>query len=482
MLFLVSIDHDISLAYYTVVFAPPPRKSIKFVFFLLLVSLFFCPTHSFAADGAAASGSSSAAASPNSSSGTAASTTSSAGNSSITTTGNGFADAQNIQAQHVGGGAHSPQNAPKGSFQTYVEKASGKGLDLFGKKLFETGSSTFTPLTAVQVNLDYTIGPGDVLQIRGWGMIEVQLNATVDRSGEIYIPKVGTVPVAGVRYRDLNGYLKKVISKQFRNFELASTIIQTRSVQIYVVGHAARPGTYTMNAMSTLLNALFASGGPSATGSMRTIQLKRGTAPPVLFDLYDMLLYGDKSMDRSLQDGDVIYIPEVGPLVALLGHVKEPAIFELRKPTSLAELVGWAGGIESAAELKRVIVTKNVENRYTRVAEFQGDKAAIQKELSGLLLKPADIIRLFVPGAIPLEAQSESSFVTLSGAVTSPGVFEITKGETIRELVARIGVSEDNSYVFGTRLTRESIRQEQQKALDQAADRYEKEIKEPLHK
>ena len=153
----------------------------------------------------------------------------------------------------------------KSSFQSYVAKSTGDSLEVFGRELFRNVPSTFAPLGAVQVNADYAVGSGDALQIRGWGMVDINLNVTVSRSGEIYVPRVGSVHVAGVKYRDLQGYLKTAVGRIFTNFELSVSIVKTRSVQIYVVGHAQRPGTYTLSAMSTLLNALFASGGPSIT-------------------------------------------------------------------------------------------------------------------------------------------------------------------------------------------------------------------------
>ncbi len=140
-------------------------------------------------------------------------------------------------------------------------------------------------------------------------MVSIDVNVTVDKSGAIFIPRVGSVKVAGMKYGDLQGYLKKSVSKIFNNFELSASISQTRAIQIYVVGHAVRPGTYTLNPMSTLLNALFTSGGPDASGSMRNIQVKRGAQTVTSFDLYDILVGGDKSRDISLRDGDVIFTP-----------------------------------------------------------------------------------------------------------------------------------------------------------------------------
>ncbi|WP_076792505.1 SLBB domain-containing protein [Chlorobium sp. KB01] len=361
-------------------------------------------------------------------------------------------------------------------FQTFVEGSTGIRLDVFGRDLFRNVPTTFAPLKAAQVNADYVVGPGDALQIRGWGMVDIDVNVTVNRNGEIYLPRVGTVNVSGVKYYELQGYLKKAVGRIFKNFELTVSIAQTRSVQIYVVGHAVRPGSYTLSAMSSVLNALFASGGPSSTGSMRNIKVKRSGAPLVTFDLYDILLHGDKSSDVALRDGDVVYIPSVGPLVALLGDVKKPAIFELKERTSFADVVSWAGGFEAVAGLQKVIVERSIDHQYQTVAELQADWGSIQKSLSQFDVHPTDIIRVIAPGSVPIKVKIEKSFVRVDGEVTQSGVFQVDKGETLRALITRLGGTTEKGYVFGTKLIRDSLKREQQLKIDESVDRYEKDI------
>ena len=368
-----------------------------------------------------------------------------------------------------------PQQSRKTTFQTYVEVATGRQLEIFGRELFHNVPSTFAPLQGVQVNPDYVVGPGDSIQIRGWGMVDIEANVAVSRNGEIYIPKVGSIKVSGVRYRDLQAYLKKAIGRMFTNFDLSVSISQTRSVQVYVVGNAQRPGSYTLSAMSTLLNALFVSGGPSETGSMRNIKVRRG-GQVISFDLYDMLVYGEKSSDIDLHDGDVIYISEVGPQVALVGNVKKPGIFELRKESSLAEVIAWAGGFESTAAFKNIIVEKSVDNRFQTVAELQSDQVSVKEKLATLPVHPTDIIRVIVPGAVPLEIKVEREFVRVDGEVVNSGLYELQKGETLRSLIARAGGVTDKAFVFGTRLDRESAKRFQQEQMNIAIDRYEKDI------
>lgn len=363
-----------------------------------------------------------------------------------------------------------------GPFQAYAAGVTGRTLDIFGKDLFSDVSSTFAPFDSAQVNQDYVIGTGDELQVRGWGMVDIDVSAIVDRSGAIFIPRVGSVKVSGVQYKDLQGYLKKAVGKIYSNFELTASIAQTRAVQIYVVGHAMHPGTYTLSAMSTMLNALFTSGGPDATGSMRNIQLKRGAQTVSTFDMYDMLSKGDKSSDMTLRDGDVIYIPEVGPLVALTGNVKRPAIYELKGPANLSDVLTWAGGFDSAAETKQVIVEKNVDNQYKTVVELVADRGVTSAQLAGIPVKPTDVLRVFAPGAVPVQAQIQNEYVRVSGEAKQSGIFLLKKGETLRELMARVGGANENGYLYATQLNRESVRRSQQEKLNEVADRFERDM------
>lgn len=187
------------------------------------------------------------------------------------------------------------------------------------------------PLEDAPLSADYVIGPGDEVLIRAWGQVDIDYRAKVDRAGNINVPKVGVLHVAGTEYRQLNAYLRTAISRVFRNFELNVSLGELRSIQVFVVGHARYPGTYLVSSMSTVLSALFATGGPSNKGSLRRIYLRRNNQVVAEFDLYDFLLRGDKSRDMRLLPGDVIQIPPVGGLAAVVGSINTQAIFELKK-------------------------------------------------------------------------------------------------------------------------------------------------------
>jgi protein involved in polysaccharide export with SLBB domain len=217
-------------------------------------------------------------------------------------------------------GAPSGKALELTDFQQLVVQSLGYSLPIYGASLFTNPPSTFAPVDRIPVTVNYVVGPGDELLIRAWGQIDFDIHARVDRSGSIFIPKVGKLNVAGLKFEQLHGFLTSQISRIYQNFDLNVTMGDLRSIDIFVVGQAQQPGRYTVSSLSTLANAIFASGGPSPSGSMRRIQLKRGSKVVTEFDLYDLLILGDKSHDVPLQPEDVLYFPPVGPQVAVGGQ------------------------------------------------------------------------------------------------------------------------------------------------------------------
>jgi polysaccharide export outer membrane protein len=270
----------------------------------------------------------------------------------------------------------------KSEFQAFVAKSTGVTLPLYGFDLFSKEASTYAPVDNIPVTPDYTIGPGDELLLHIWGQIESIQSVVVDRNGMISIPKVGQVSVVGVRYQNLQAHIKAAISKIFRNFEVDVSLGKLRSIQVFVVGQALLPGNYTVSSLSTLVNALFASGGPSAKGSMRHIQLKRSGKVVTEFDMYDLLLKGDKSKDVQLLSGDVIYIPGVGPTVAVSGSVNTPAIYELKGNESLSDLLILSGGLTNVAAGQKVTVERIRDRGLRLVKEFQLDALGLAQSIS----------------------------------------------------------------------------------------------------
>ena len=326
-------------------------------------------------------------------------------------------------------GANSAQQMllppePLTEFQKFIASTTSQVLPIFGANLFRRVPSTFAPLNMTPVPSDYVIGPGDELRIRVWGQVNFQANLQVDRAGDVYLPQVGPVHVAGMPFSDLDVHLRKAIGRVYRNFDLTADIGQIRAIQVYVAGQARRPGVYTVSSLSTLVDAVFASGGPSIQGSMRHIELRRGSEVVTDFDLYGLLVHGDKSKDVKLLPGDVIFIPAVGAEVAITGSVRTPAIYELREGESLDGLIADAGGVSAVAAEARVSIERISDHHDRFAMEVAYDAAGLKTPLAD-----GDLVHVY--SIVPRYQKT----VTLRGNIANPGRFAWHAGMRVSELI-----------------------------------------------
>lgn len=305
-------------------------------------------------------------------------------------------------------------------------------LRQFGYDLFRQPPSTFAPADRVPVGPDYVLGPGDELRVTIWGNIEGQWNVVVDRDGKISLPKVGIIGVTGLTYGEFKETLNKELSKYYTNFQMNVSMGPLRTIRVYIVGNAARPGAYTVSSLSTLVNSLFEAGGPSKTGTMRNIDVKRNGKNVVQFDMYDFLLKGNKTKDVRLMPEDVIFISPVGPLAGIAGNVRNPAIYELKGETRLLDLIGMAGGLTGMAFRGRVQVQRIENNEFRTI--FEGDLIDIEKTAEkNFALKDGDLVKVFA--VVDLK-----NTITITGAVANPGDFGVASGITkVSDVIALSG-------------------------------------------
>lgn len=302
----------------------------------------------------------------------------------------------------------------------------------YGMDFFKNPPSTFAPGNAVPVGPDYVIGPGDSFRIDVWGMVQGTWTVAVDRNGQVAIPTVGTLGVAGLTFDQLKGTLRRELGKYYAGFEMNVTMGQLRSIKVYVTGNAKKPGAYTVSALSTLVNALLSCGGPSDTGTLRAIEVKRGGKTVAIFDMYDFLMKGDKTKDVRLQPEDVIHIGRVGPLAAVTGNVRMPAIYELKRETRVSELLEMAGGLTYTGFLGRVQVYRVSANEYRSIME--GDLLDLStKPDKNFVLSDGDLVRVF-------SVVEKRNVMTISGPVAKPGQYGVEPGKTtVRDVILRAG-------------------------------------------
>ncbi len=262
-----------------------------------------------------------------------------------------------------------------------VRKQGVSGLKPFGYDLFKDSTSSFAPLTDVPMPADYVVGPGDRLTVQLFGSQNRTLRLVVGRDGRINFPELGPINVGGRRFDSVASDIEQRVSHQIIGVHASVGMGDTRSIRVFVMGEANRPGSYTVSGLSTISSALYAAGGIKPIGSLRDIQLKRSGAIVRRFDLYDLLLRGDTADDTKLLPGDVIFIPPVSAVVAVDGEVRRPAIYELKGNTSVSDIVQLAGGVTVEADTSRAALVRVNDQRVRMVVNVPLDSASGRGEL-----------------------------------------------------------------------------------------------------
>jgi polysaccharide export outer membrane protein len=300
-------------------------------------------------------------------------------------------------------------------------------LEPFGYALFAGTPTTFAPATNIPVPSTYVIGPGDTVIIQLYGQQNITHQLVVTREGQLMFPEIGPINVSGLSFEELRVQLQSIVSNQLIGQSASISMGPLRSIDVFVLGEAARPGSYTVSSLSTMTNALFVSGGVTTVGSLRTIRLMRGGQQVTELDLYDLLLRGDTSGDARLQPGDVIFVPPVGQTIGIAGEVRRPAIYELKGETTVAEVLPLLGGLTPTAF--------PAASRIERINE-RGERTLIDVDLSQasspLGLADGDFLQV-----ARVMSQLES-VVLLQGHVQRPGGFQWREGLRVSDLLPSV--------------------------------------------
>jgi len=315
------------------------------------------------------------------------------------------------------------------------------GAKPFGYDLFQGAPSTFAPVKDIQVPIDYVVGPGDTFNVQLYGNETGSYALTVGRDGRIKFPKLGPISVSGMGFDAAREALEHRVSQQLIGTQISVTMGDLRSIRVFVLGEAEKPGSYTVSGLSTMTNALFVSGGVKTIGSLRNIELKRNGHTVSVLDLYDLLLRGDTSGDHQLMPGDVIFIPPIGLTATVYGGVRRPAIYELKKEKTAEQLVEIAGGLSpdadaGLAQLERIDSSRLREMRNIDLNSAGGRNTEIMN---------GDKLR--VPAVRPTLENS----VELSGYVFRPGAFQYRAGLRLTDVLGsfdELRPNADRHYVM----------------------------------
>lgn len=325
--------------------------------------------------------------------------------------------------------------------KTGVEGLKPFGYDLFGKK----APSTFAPFNNVPVPADYIVGAGDEIDVQLYGNQNRNLKLIVSRDGHVNLPDIGPVNVAGQRFTSVKADLEGHIERQLIGVRASVSMGDTRSIQVFVLGEARRPGSYTLSGLGTVTSALYAAGGVKPVGSLRNVQLKRNGELVRRLDLYDLLIRGDNKDDAKVLDGDVVFIPPVGATVGVDGEVRRPAIYELKGEATVADLVQLAGGLTPEADHSTVSLTRIDENQHRVVVPVELGLATRTQTLHN-----GDVLRV-----AQLRPTLDSG-ILVQGHVYSPGAFAWHQGIHLTDVVRSVDQLRPNADIHYVLIRRET--------------------------
>lgn len=307
-------------------------------------------------------------------------------------------------------------------------------VELFGYSIFDKKNkklnSFVMPEEDVAVNSDYIVGPGDSFKVTIWGISEGIFEVKVNQNGEIILPKVGVVNVAGLTYSQLKPYVESQLNKFYEGINVGITFNQLRTVRVYVVGEVNQPGSYSLSSLSTAYNALFYAGGPTKQGTLRNIKVIRNGRTVATVDLYKFLLKGDSSQDRQLQSGDTVFVPLIGEQVAVVGNVNRPAIYEIKGRADLMDVLWLAGDVNPASYLNHIQIERLVAHQQKIIMDE--DVSFLEKRNSfGIPILDMDIIKIS-----PVYSEVKNK-ILLKGSVKYPGSYEYKPGMRLLDVLKK---------------------------------------------
>ncbi|MDP8230748.1 MAG: SLBB domain-containing protein [Candidatus Gorgyraea atricola] len=299
----------------------------------------------------------------------------------------------------------------------------------------------------VPIGPDYVVGPGDTLVINIWGSVQESFPVEVDREGKIMLPKAGPLYVWGLKIKETEDRIKKMLKQHYTNFYMDLSMGKLRDIQVYVMGEVKKPGSYTISSQSSIFQALYAAGGPTKLGSLRKAKLIKADGQTEKIDLYPFLLEGKMVRPTRVQSGDTIFIPTVGDVVAIAGNIKRPAIYETRGETPLQELLNFAGGVTPTGDLQRIQVER-IENNERRVMlDIELKRTDVGKfSLEDISLQNGDVV------IISPIVRLKHNFVSIVGNVERPGDYALTNDMSVSDIIDRA-----KGFLPGTYLDRAEI-------------------------
>ena len=340
---------------------------------------------------------------------------------------------------------------------------------IYGFNFFQYSPTTFAPVDNSPVNSDYRIGPGDNLIVNFYGGgpdKERKIVVSVNRESKAVLPYVGPVNFLGMTYQEARAHLEKIVESTLVGTKVEMSLKETRSIGIYVLGEAYKPGRYVMSGLSSVSNALFVSGGVNEQGSLRNIQIRRNDKVISTYDFYDFLLKGSLESDVILQDGDIIFVPFIENSIHLGGAFKRPHRYEFIEGETIEDAIFLAGGFNSEVYGSPKLELSSIDNESAKRELTYLDP----NEASARPLKNGDVIN--ISSVVGVDPRT----IKLTGEIQNPGSYSIQPGDRILDIINRAGGFSTEAYFQGSVYLREDVAEAQKVAFERAADELENTI------
>lgn len=290
---------------------------------------------------------------------------------------------------------------------------------VFGRDIFNNKDLTFEPSMNIATPQSYVLGPGDAVSVDVYGASQKTFNCTVTPDGQIVIEGFGPIDVSGLTVSQAKNRIRNTLGARYRSSRINLSLGQTRTITVNIMGEVKAPGTYTLSAFATVFHALYMAGGTSDLGTLRNIHIYRNNRLISVCDIYDYILNGKMTGNVRLHDGDVISVGAYDCLVNIVGKVKRPMFYEMKKNESLESLLKYAGGFAGDAYTKSVRVNRKTGREY---AVFNVDEF----DMSSFRIADGDSVS--VDSILPRYENT----VEIKGAVFRPGMYQV--GESVNSV------------------------------------------------
>jgi protein involved in polysaccharide export with SLBB domain len=321
--------------------------------------------------------------------------------------------------------------------------------EIYGHDIFKSRNLTFEPSSNLATPQNYRLGPGDEVIIDIWGASQSTIREVISPDGNIMVEDLGPVYLNGKTIQEADTYIKKVFSQIYSgldgndsNSSIKLSLGQNRSILVNVMGDVENPGTYQVSSFATVFNAIYKAGGVNDLGSLRDIKLYHENEEIASIDMYDYIRNGKVQDDIRLNDNDVVIVSPHSLLVNIDGRIRRPMLYEMTQDESLADLIEYAGGLESDAYKKDV--------RVVRMGEFQRQIFTVPKEQqAGFKLVDGDSIYV---DSIQV---TFANMAEVRGAVYRPGQFQIDGNiTTVKGLIEAAGGLKEEAFPSRALLSR----------------------------